>query len=174
MTTENLKCDRRLSQLIRLCLLLGLAMVVASCTGRRSSRGDDDDSASAWDDDDDDSVGWPNDDDDDDGGDQDSDGDGLTDAFEFQIGTDPNSIDTDGDGYSDSDEHLNYFFADDSTDWPYVGGYPRQAIPENLSSGGFGVGSVPYNFEDTDQHGQALQFHRFYGNVVVVELAAEW
>ena len=88
------------------------------------------------DDDDDDGIGLPDDDDDD--GDQDNDGDGLTDAFEVKIGTDPNSLDTDEDGYSDPEEHLNYFFADDSTDWPYVGGYPRQAIPEDLPSGVWG------------------------------------
>ena len=173
MSMEAPTTDQRLARMARLCLLLVLAVIITSCTSRRSSRGggDDDDSASTWNDDDDDSIGSPDDDDD---GDQDSDGDGLTDAFEDQIGTNPNSLDTDGDGYSDTEEHLHYFFADDSTDWPYIGGYPRQAIPENLPSGGDGVGSVPFNFEDTDQHGQALQFHRFYGNVVVVELAAEW
>jgi len=38
------------------------------------------------------------------GGTGDSDGDGLTDAFELSIGTDPASADTDGDGISDFDE----------------------------------------------------------------------
>jgi hypothetical protein len=36
--------------------------------------------------------------------DVDSDGDGLTDAQERQIGTDPNNPDTDGDGFSDGEE----------------------------------------------------------------------
>jgi len=36
--------------------------------------------------------------------DVDTDGDGLTDAEEYQLGTDPGLVDTDGDGYSDLDE----------------------------------------------------------------------
>ncbi len=35
---------------------------------------------------------------------QDSDGDGLTDAFEDMLGTDPNNADTDGDGVNDKEE----------------------------------------------------------------------
>jgi hypothetical protein len=37
--------------------------------------------------------------------DQDTDGDGLSDAQEQQLGTNPNKLDTDGDGYSDNDEN---------------------------------------------------------------------
>jgi len=39
---------------------------------------------------------------------KDSDGDGLTDAQELQLGTDPNKKDTDGDGLSDYDEVTKY------------------------------------------------------------------
>ena len=38
----------------------------------------------------------------------DSDGDGLSDAREVELGTDPNKADTDGDGLSDGDEVLKY------------------------------------------------------------------
>ncbi|MGD8747288.1 MAG: OmpA family protein [Balneolaceae bacterium] len=38
----------------------------------------------------------------------DTDGDGLTDAQEAQLGTDPNSADTDGDGLTDADEVNQY------------------------------------------------------------------
>ena len=38
---------------------------------------------------------------------QDSDGDGLSDAAEKILGTDPNKKDTDGDGYNDYDEVVN-------------------------------------------------------------------
>lgn len=38
----------------------------------------------------------------------DTDGDGLTDDYEMQIGTDPNNPDTDGDGLTDGDEVLKY------------------------------------------------------------------
>jgi cobalamin biosynthesis protein CobT len=159
-------------RLLTLALLL-LALAVVACAPSRRGGGDDDDSASSDDDDgdDDDDDG---DDDDSDGNSEDSDGDGLTDLFENTIGTDPQNPDTDGDGFDDETEHLNYFFADDSSDWPYVGDYPREPIPESVASGGQGAGSVPSNFSDEDQFGQELFFHRFYGNVVLVELAAEW
>lgn len=42
------------------------------------------------------------------GGDIDSDGDGLLDSEEANIGTDPFNPDTDGDGLSDGEEHRNY------------------------------------------------------------------
>lgn len=38
----------------------------------------------------------------------DSDGDGLTDQFEAEIGTDPANPDTDGDGFSDQFEYVHY------------------------------------------------------------------
>ncbi len=40
-------------------------------------------------------------------GNDDPDGDGLTNAQEYALGTDPNNIDTDGDGYNDATEVLN-------------------------------------------------------------------
>jgi hypothetical protein len=104
----------------------------------------------------------------------DSDEDGLTDAFEDTIGTDPNDPDTDGDGFSDSEEHLNYFFADDATDFPYEGDYPRGPIPREVAGEGWAEGDISNNWIGTDQYGEDLQLHRFYGNVVVVELAADW
>jgi hypothetical protein len=125
---------------------------------------DDDDGA-----DDDDLVG-----DDDDAVDRDTDGDGLTDAFEAEIGTDPNNPDTDGDGFDDGEEHLNYFFADDPTDYPYEGGYFRGPIPESVAGQGWNEGQVSLNWTGRDRFGQDLQLHRFYGSVIVVELAAEW
>ena len=146
---------RRLHWFWSLLALLLVGFVLASCGNPRRGGGDDDD------DDDDDDV-------------TDTDGDGLTDAFEETIGTDPEDVDTDGDGYEDGDEHLNYFFANDATDYPYVGEYPRQPIPESVASSGAGVGLVPPNWTSPDQYGQDLQLHRFYGNVVVIELAAEW
>lgn len=41
-------------------------------------------------------------------GDQDCDADGLSDVVEYRIGTDPCNEDTDGDGYTDAEEFLNY------------------------------------------------------------------
>jgi hypothetical protein len=104
----------------------------------------------------------------------DSDEDGLTDAFEDSIGTDPDDADTDGDGFSDGEEHRSFFFADDASDFPYEGDYPRSAIPREVDGDGWSQGDVSNNWTGTDQWGEDLQLHRFYGNVVVVELAADW
>jgi outer membrane protein OmpA-like peptidoglycan-associated protein len=41
-------------------------------------------------------------------GNEDSDGDGLTDDLEEQLGTDPHNPDTDGDGLTDGEEYLTY------------------------------------------------------------------
>ena len=159
----------RTARLFSLVGLLLLGVMLASCVSSRrgGSRGDDDDSSGNTSDDDDDAA-------DDDDASWDSDGDGLSDVFEDQIGTDPQDTDSDGDGFSDSVEYLSYFFPDDASDWPYLGDYPRQRIPRSLASGGAGLGSTPSNFSSSDQYGQDLFMHRFYGNVVVVELAAEW
>lgn len=54
--------------------------------------------------------------------DVDTDGDGLPDAMEMEMGLDPNSADTDGDGYSDYFEALypDYLDPNDETDPPLV------------------------------------------------------
>jgi len=54
---------------------------------------------------------------------QDSDGDGLSDAQENRIGTDPYNHDTDGDGYHDEEEVLSSTDPVDRTDPPVVIGY---------------------------------------------------
>ncbi len=55
------------------------------------------------------------------GGELDSDGDGLPDWLELQIGTDPFNPDTDGDGLSDGEEHLVYFTDPLNPDTDYDG-----------------------------------------------------
>jgi hypothetical protein len=183
---QNACVLRRNLSLQLLLLALTAALVLPSCSRRGSSRGgggggSDDDDAVATDDDDDDASddddAGDDDDaagDDDDASDRDSDGDGLTDAFEESIGTDWNDRDTDGDGFEDGDEHLNYFYANDATDFPYAGDYPRGPLPSTISSQGWSEGSVSNNWTLVDQWGEELQLHRFYGNVIVVELAADW
>ncbi|MCO4772969.1 MAG: hypothetical protein KDA24_23250 [Deltaproteobacteria bacterium] len=179
LEVDMVRWTRRETLLLALLLLLGMALPACTVRSGRGGGGggggsDDDDSASADDDDaanDDDAS-----DDDDDGTntDPDPDDDGLTTTFEQSIGTDPFDPDTDGDGFDDGEEHLNYFFADDPTDYPYIGDYPRGPIPASVAGQGWSQGSISNNWTHEDQHGQDLQLHRFYGNVVVVELAAEW
>ena len=183
---QNACVLRRNLSLQLLLLALTAALVLPSCSRRGSSRGgggggSDDDDAAAADDDDavsDDDDAAPDDDDaapdDDDASDRDSDGDGITDAFEESIGTDWTDPDTDNDGFEDGEEHLNYFYANDSSDFPYAGDYPRGPLPSTISGQGWSQGSVSNNWTLVDQWGEELQLHRFYGNVIVVELAADW
>jgi outer membrane protein OmpA-like peptidoglycan-associated protein len=55
------------------------------------------------------------------GGDEDSDGDGLADWLETEIGTDPYNPDTDGDGLTDGEEHWIYFTDPLNRDTDYDG-----------------------------------------------------
>jgi hypothetical protein len=100
-------------------------------------------------------------------GQQDSDGDGLTDAEEMQLGTDPNNPDTDGDGLLDGEEVKTYttdpLKAD--TDGDLLNDAPELRIyrtdPKNPDSDGdelndgeevLNVGTDPLN-PDTDGDG---------------------
>jgi peroxiredoxin len=148
-----------------LSFLLSLLLAVGCSPGRRGGGGgggDDDDSAN------------PSDDDDDDAAPGDPDGDGLDTSFEEQIGTDPNDEDSDGDGFEDGDEYLDFFLPWDASDQPYIGGYPRGPLPDEIDGDGWHDDQVTLNWTAEDRWGQELQLHRFYGNVVVVEVAAEW
>jgi len=105
----------------------------------------------------------------------DSDEDGLLDAFEMVIGSDPLSADTDGDGHDDGDEYGAFFDPMDEGDFPYAGDYPRQALPtDGIASTGYEIGEVSHNWSAEDQFGEEIELHKFYGNVIVVELAADW
>ena len=113
--------------------------------------------------------------DDDDAPPADTDGDGLTDAFETDTsGTNPDNVDSDGDGFGDGEEYLGYFFANDAEDYPRTGNYPRHARPEDLGAPGSAVGDLMPNFWATDQNGEDISFHEFFGNVVLLKLSADW
>ncbi len=113
-------------------------------------------------------------DDDSNGDPSDADGDGLSAGFEASIGTDPDDEDSDGDGYSDGEEYLNYFLPLDSSDYPYEGDYPRGPLPDDVGGQGWSEGQVSMDWSGTDRFGQEISLHRFYGNVVLVDIAAEW
>ena len=165
--------------------LVPLLLLLLACP-RSVPTGDDDDSGLPDDDDvapDDDDSGLDDDDaapddddsglDDDDATPVDIDGDGLLNDFEEQIGTDPMREDTDGDGHLDGAEYLDYFRPLDDSDFPYLGGYPRGPIPDEVVGEGFGQGQVTQDWMHHDQFDQLLHMHRFYGNVVVIYIDNE-
>mgnify|MGYP002629871535 CR=1 FL=1 len=105
----------------------------------------------------------------------DTDSDGLSDSYEAEIGTDPELADSDGDGHADRDEIYDFTDPTDEDSRPYEGGWARHAFPDDLADNeGHEVGDVMDNFRLVDQFGEEVELHRFYGNVVLVESAAEW
>ncbi len=110
-------------------------------------------------------------------GPRDTDEDYLLDDFEIAIGTNPELADSDGDGFSDTEEYLQYFDPTDEDDFPYTGGYPRLPLPAEIDDEGWDVGEVSHDWDSDDsedQHEEAVNIHKFYGNVVVIDIAAEW
>ncbi|MDP2312157.1 MAG: hypothetical protein Q8P41_04575 [Pseudomonadota bacterium] len=125
----------------------------------------------------------------------DSDGDGLTNTEEAELGTDPDAADSDGDGFDDKaevDVGLNPNF-----EWshPYefgdylVGACPNLPDTENAGPTGIGSyndGSQTYEWEayqvgDTvnpwsgyDSFEQEAGFYTFCGNYVLVTVSAGW
>jgi peroxiredoxin len=110
----------------------------------------------------------------------DSDEDGLVDSFEEAIGTSPDVADTDGDGFDDLTEHLTFHWATDPDDFPREAALPRLPPPtdaawDELSADeGWSEGDFSRSWESEDQHGETLSLREFYGNVILVDMGAEW
>jgi hypothetical protein len=66
----------------------------------------------------------------------DSDGDGLADGVEVELGTSPTSADTDGDGYTDAEEQAEGTSPTDGDDSPSVGGLPLYIIKAAIDAAG--------------------------------------
>lgn len=47
-------------------------------------------------------------------------------------------------------------------------------VPPSLSGTGYGYGDTAFDFTLIDQHGDPVQLYQFYGQVIVLELFAEW
>ncbi|MCB9766383.1 MAG: redoxin family protein [Alphaproteobacteria bacterium] len=128
----------------------------------------------------------------------DSDGDGLFDDEEDELGTDPSNADTDGDGLSDSEEvngGLDPLNPDSDLDnvsdgdevsagsdamdcasvpdghWPDCN---AQAQADGVTGEGWSVGNVQNDWSAFDQFDQEINFHQFYGSIVVLDIAAGW
>lgn len=121
----------------------------------------------------------------------DSDGDGLTDAEEAELGTDPEDVDSDGDGFDDPDE----LDAGTNPTWAYshvfengdylVGDCPTR--PDTSIAGPTGTGSygssqwdayqegdVLDNFKAFDRWEQEVTPYTFCGNYTLITMSAEW
>ena len=104
----------------------------------------------------------------------DSDGDGLFDDEEAELGTDPNNVDTDGDGVEDGlevEEGTNPTYEYSHT---YIGGYnvgscedgmaePTGASDSNGHTPLYAEGDVVDNFTLMDQHGEDVDLYSFCG-----------
>jgi hypothetical protein len=109
----------------------------------------------------------------------DEDGDGLTTDLEEANGTDPLNPDSDTDGVLDGAEVENGSDPLELYSWPQgVGMWPnRLEIAKEELAGvqtGWGLGDLLKNQPWTDQFGQHVELHQFYGYVVVLSVGAVW
>ncbi|MEZ4317583.1 MAG: hypothetical protein R3F61_08760 [Myxococcota bacterium] len=109
----------------------------------------------------------------------DTDGDGLVDGAEVARSTDPLAPDTDGDGYTDRDEVHEGTDPLDPESRIYTGGWPyvfdKSGIPSD--SGSFlAVGATFVRMQLVDAHGEIVDLYDFYNadRPVVIDVSAEW
>jgi len=101
----------------------------------------------------------------------DSDGDGLTDVEEEELGTDPFLSDSDGDDFTDSEEVTGGTDPLDFHDHPYYGGWPKDACADStIGSGVYQVGQIAEDFLLLDQFGKAekVRLHDFCDRTVLL------
>ncbi len=127
----------------------------------------------------------------------DRDGDGLTDAEEAELGTDPADPDSDDDGYDDGSEveagtnplyeyshvytggyNVGYCETPPEPTGPtgYIEGYfePDDAGPEWYEWPAYELGDVVDNFTWRDQHGEQVSLYSFCGRTVMLAFATFW
>lgn len=127
--------------------------------------------------------------------DSDTDGDGLTNAEEEELGTDPDNPDTDDDLLSDGDE-VNIYGTDplvadsdgdgwkdgkevnegtdplEPADHPYSGGWPIDSCRAEVQPGADEIGSVAMPFNLMDQFGETVRFYDFCDHVIILVCGA--
>ncbi|MEQ1504261.1 MAG: hypothetical protein ABMB14_18610, partial [Myxococcota bacterium] len=132
----------------------------------------------------------------------DSDGDGLTDLDEIDLGTDPQSVDSDedraddkaevdagtdplapdsdGDGYADGDELIEGSDPLDASSGIYLGGWPYNPFKDDLGNPGFSgsisIGGLYPDLVGVDQFGQEVHLYDLAGGgvPVVVDFSTVW
>ena len=108
----------------------------------------------------------------------DVDADGLSDAAEVHLGTDPLAPDTDRDDYTDGDEVLVGTDPTDPRDRIYRGGWPFRADKDQLPGSHrhrFEVGRPLPRWVLTDPFGDAVDLWDFYGDAPILLVAtAAW
>lgn len=104
----------------------------------------------------------------------DSDGDGLSDSQEEDLGTDPDDADTDGDGWEDETEVESSTNPLDGGDHPYEQGWPIDSCRDGVVSTGSQIGQITDNFELLSQTGEMVRLHDFCDRAVLLITAAFW
>lgn len=110
----------------------------------------------------------------------DTDGDGLSDGDEVANGADPTVVDTDGDGYTDRDEVFEGKDPADDESLIYLGGWPYYFEKEELRGGFFSepiaIGARFARVDLPDQFGDRVDLFDFYNadKPVVIDFSAQW
>jgi hypothetical protein len=111
----------------------------------------------------------------------DTDGDGLGDLEERDLGANPTTEDSDGDTYRDGDEVAEGHSPTDPEDRIYVGYWPYNPNKDAISDPGLAgnvseVGGTMPRLQWPDQHGQVVDLYDFagQGKLTVVDLSGGW
>ena len=111
---------------------------------------------------------------------EDDDGDGLTNAEERVLGTDPSSMDSDGDGYLDGDEVREGADPVDPESRIYVGNWPynptKEFMPVVPWTATPEVGAPTARLVAVDQFGDSVDLYDFaqHGSPIVLDMGTKW
>jgi hypothetical protein len=103
----------------------------------------------------------------------DTDGDGINDCEERELGLDPASDDSDGDGFSDADEIACVSDPLDGDEVCYACGWAHND-PGTYVSSGNSIGDTADNSVLIDQCGEAVDLWDFSGKYYLFYLTAAW
>ena len=110
----------------------------------------------------------------------DTDGDGIEDGEEVDLGTDPLLTDTDGDTYSDADEIAEGTDPTDADDRIYIGYWPYNPNKDDIEgtplTGTIAEGDVIGHFIGPDQNAQDVDLYDFggQGKYTIVDISTGW